>query len=252
MTAKKKLNPEELTDLEQKASGVPPPTAQEEPTEPKASETLPPAASEEPTEPEPKVSGTPLPAAPDPFDAKAMRLPPAFEHNAGVRKIISTIPVRNPHKQEWIRVHPGEGFSDNFGVIILKDDNEFYLLHPHFVSAYENEMTRVRIFVCMSMNKVLFLWAAKLPGSGHKNADSWNNSAIEAAEAAMKRKVRVQSNKALGAYEHYFSDNPTPENDPVWPSDLTYTDMIRIAFVKPGRFIDSHEHEVIKLLREGY
>ncbi len=210
------------------------------------------AAEADPTENKSKiVSGTTPPESPDPFNAKALRLPPAFEQNAGVRKVISTIPVRKPHSQEWIRVHPGEDFSDNFGVIILKDDNEYYLLHPALVGAYENEMTRVRIFVCMSMNKTLFLWAAKLPGSGHKNADSWNNSAIEAAEAAMKRKVRVQSNRALGAYEYFFSDNPTPENDPVWPADLTYNEMLRIAFVKPGRFIDSHNHEVIRLLREG-
>ena len=99
------------------------------------------------------VSGTPPSAAPDPFNAKALRLPPAFEQNAGVRKVISTIPVRKPHSQEWIRVHPGEDFRGNFGVIILKDDNEYYLLHPNLVGAYENEMTRVRIFVCMSMNK---------------------------------------------------------------------------------------------------
>jgi hypothetical protein len=182
------------------------------------------------------VSGTPPLVSPDPFNAKALRLPPAFEHNAGVRKVLSTIPVRKPHGQEWIRVHPGADYSDNFGVIILKDDNEYYLLHPNLVAAYENEMTRVRIFTAMSMNKNLFMWAAKLPGSGHKNSDSWNNSAIEAAEAAMKRKVRVQSNKAINAYEYYFSDNPTPENDPVWP-DMTYDEMIRIAFAKPGRFI---------------
>jgi hypothetical protein len=196
------------------------------------------------------VSGVPPLVAPDPFDAKALRLPPAFEHNAGIRRVISTIPVRKPHGQEWLRSHPGEGFSDNFGVITLKDDNETYLLHPDLVGAYENEMTRVRIFVCMSMNKNLFLWPAKLPGSGHRNADSWNASAIEAAEASMRRKVRIQSNRALGAYEYFFSDNPTPENDPVWP-DLTYSEMLRIAFVKPGRFVDNHNHEVLRLLREG-
>ena len=177
---------------------------------------------------------------------------PRFEHNAGIRKVINDIPVRKPHSQEWIRVHPGQEFSGNFGVIILKDDNEFYLLHPNLVGVYENEMTPVRIFTCMSMNKNLFMWAAKLPGRGHKNADRWANSAIEAAEAAMKRKVRVQSNKGLGAYEFYFSDNPTPENDPVWPADLTFDEMLRIAFAKPGRFIDSHNHEVIRILREGY
>lgn len=185
-------------------------------------------------------------AAPDPFDAKALRLPPEFTKNAGIRKVISTIPVRKPHSQEWIRVHPGEGFSEEYGVIILKDDNEVYLLHPNLVGDYENEMTKVRIFVCMSMNKNLFLWPAKVPGSGNRNADSWNNSAIEAAEAAMKRKVRIQSNRALSAYEYCFSDNPTPENDPVWP-DLTYSEMLRIAFAKPGRFVSDHNHEVLRL-----
>jgi hypothetical protein len=115
----------------------------------------------------------------------------------------------------------------------------------------EDRVWRASSGVARSMNKNLFLWAAKLPGSGHKNADSWNNSAIEAAEAAMKRKVRVQSNRALGAYEYFFSDNPTPENDPAWPNDLSYDEMLRIAFAKPGRFIDSHNHEVIRLLREG-
>jgi hypothetical protein len=196
-----------------------------------------------------KSDASPL-ILPDPFDAKALRLPPAFVQKAGIRKVISTIPVRKPHGQEWLRVHSGEGYSDEYGVIILKDDNEFYLPHPNLVAAYENEMTRVRIFVCMSMNKNLFLWPAKLPGSGNKNADRWANSAIEAAEAAMQRKVRIQSNRGLGAYEHAFSDNPTPENDPVWP-DLTYSEMLRIGFAKPGRFVDDHNHEVLRLLREG-
>jgi hypothetical protein len=197
-------------------------------------------------------SGTPpSAAAPDPFNAKALRLPSAFEHNAGIRKVINDIPVRKPHGQEWIRVHPGPDFVGNYGVIILRDENEFYLLHPNLVGVYENEMTPVRIFTCMSMNKNLFMWAAKLPGRGNKNSDRWASSAIDAAEAAMKRKVRVQSNKGLGAYEFYYSDNPTPENDPVWP-DLEFNEMLRIAFAKPGRFIDSHNHEVIRILREGY
>jgi hypothetical protein len=201
-------------------------------------------------EPKKEEASTILPI-PNPFNAKALRLPPAFEVNAGVRKVISTIPVRRPHAQEWIRVHPDPAYRDKFGVIILKDDNEFYLLDPALVPSYENEMSRVIIFTTMSMNKVTFLWPAKLPGSGHRNADKWNNSAIEAAEAAMKRKVRVQSNKALGAYEYAYSDNPTPENDPVWP-DISFDEMLRIGFAKDGRYINSHDHEVLKLLRQGY
>lgn len=202
--------------------------------------------------PEEIVSGVPPLVTPDPFDAKALRLPPAFEVNAGIRKQLTTVPVRRPHSQEWIRVHPDPAYCGNYGVIILKDDNEVYLLAPAMIPHYENEMTRVTIYTAMSMNKVVFLWPCKLVGSGHKNADRWNSSAIEAAEAAMLRKVRVQSNKGLGAYEHSFSDNPTPENDPVWPEGVSFTDLLRLGFVKAGRYIDNHEHEVLKLLLQGY
>lgn len=215
-------------------------------TDPKK-ETAPPI--EEP-EAEPKLKIASNNDAPNPFNAKALRLPPAYEKNAGVRKQITTIPVRKPHGQEWVRVHPGAEYSDNFGIIELKDDGEYYLLAPHLIGSYENEMKRIQIFTALSMNKNLFLWPCKLPGSGHKLADSWNNSAVEAAKVAMKRKVRIQPNKAISAYEIYFSDNPSPENDPVWP-DLSFNEMIRIAFDKPGRFINGHDHEVLKLLREG-
>jgi hypothetical protein len=217
----------------------------------------------EPTEPtaeKPKVKTTDeqgassiLQSTPNPFSAKSLRLPPAYEVNAGIRKQFTTVPVRKPHAQEWIRVHPDPAYREKFGVIILKADNtdECYLLDPALVPSYENEMTRVIIFTAMSMNKVTFLWPCKLPGSGHRNADKWNNSAIEAAEAAMKRKVRIQSNKALGAYEYAYSDNPTPENDPVWP-DVSFDELLRLGFVKEGRYISDHEHEVLKLLRQGY
>ena len=80
--------------------------------------------------PEEIVSGVPPLVTPDPFDAKALRLPPAFEVNAGIRKQLTTVPVRRPHSQEWIRVHPDPAFCGNYGVIILKDDNEVYLLGP--------------------------------------------------------------------------------------------------------------------------
>ena len=46
------------------------------------------------------VSGTPLLVTSAPFNAKALRLPSAFEHNAGIRKVINDIPVRKPHSQE--------------------------------------------------------------------------------------------------------------------------------------------------------
>jgi hypothetical protein len=59
---------------------------------------------------------------PDPFDLDAIRLDPAFEKTAGVRKVLSTVPVRKPHDQEWFRVHPDPTYRGNFSCIKLKDE----------------------------------------------------------------------------------------------------------------------------------
>jgi hypothetical protein len=186
--------------------------------------------------------------APDPFNVASLRLPPTFQETAGVRKIISTVPVRNPRSQEWFRVYPDEEYRGNFGLIILKEEKEHYLLTPRLVEPLQKEMTPVTIYTVLNRNGVLFLWPAKLSGGGHRNADSWNASAHEAAAAAMKRSVRMQSNMGLGAYEYSFSDNPTPENDPAWP-ELPFGELLRIAFVKTGCFVDNFDHPVIKMLR---
>ena len=63
---------------------------------------------------------TPGQKAPDPFDVEALRLPPSFVETAGVKKILSTVPVRKPHRQEWIRVHPSEAYRGNFATIHLE------------------------------------------------------------------------------------------------------------------------------------
>src|SRR5205085_2751081 len=70
------------------------------------------------------------PRSPDPFDLDSLRLDPAFEEAAGVRKVVSTVPVRKPHDQEWVRVHPDPAYRGNFSCIKLKEDGEFFLLTP--------------------------------------------------------------------------------------------------------------------------
>jgi hypothetical protein len=187
-------------------------------------------------------------AAPDPFNVASLRLPPSFEEAAGVKKLLSTVPVRKPHNQEWIRVHADEAYRGDFGTILLKEEREVYLVKPTLVEALRNELTTVTIYTVINKNGVLFLWPAKRAGSdGRRNSNAWYASAHEAAAAAMKRSTRVSSNLRLGAYEIAFSDNPTPENDPVWP-DLSFSELLQIGFQKPGRYVDDFDHPVIKML----
>jgi hypothetical protein len=174
-------------------------------------------------------------AAADPLNVAALRLSPAFEETAGVRKQLTIVPVRKPHRQEWIRVHPDEAYRGDFATIRLKPSDEYYLVAPTLIETLRNELTLVTIYTTINRAGVVFLWAAPRPSSdGRSPADTWHRSAHEAAAAAMKRLTRVTANKDLGANEIAYSDNPTPENDPVWP-DLPFVELLRLGFEKPGR-----------------
>ena len=64
----------------------------------------------------------------DPFDIENLRLDQAFASTAGVKKLLTTVPVRKPHRQELVRVHPDEAYRVQAAVIELRDDREIYLV----------------------------------------------------------------------------------------------------------------------------
>jgi hypothetical protein len=99
------------------------------------------------------------------------------------------------------------------------------------------------VFTAISRQGVLHLWPARLPTSDGK-VNVWHSSAIEAAQLAMKRWVRVKANMGLGAYEIFEAASTIP--DPEWP-DLPLQELLRIAF--KGRLVDRLDHAVIKRLR---
>jgi hypothetical protein len=49
----------------------------------------------------------------DPFDLSKLRLDQSFVESAGVKKLLTTVPVRKPEKQTFIRVHRGDCFEAN-------------------------------------------------------------------------------------------------------------------------------------------
>jgi hypothetical protein len=199
--------------------------------------------------PKPKlcaVDNTETPA-PDPFSVEALRLDQNFIEKSGVRKLLTTVPVRKPYKQEWFRVHSDPAYRDNFAVIKLEEDGDFYIVKKEIARELINETLKVTIYTCINRQGVVFLWPVRMPDPDAR-VNTWHTSAIEAAEMAMKRSVRMKSNMALKAYEIALQDDPIPETDPVWP-DLTFNELLSIGFRKVGRFVDSFDHPVVKKLR---
>ena len=184
-----------------------------------------------------------LQTAPDPFDPENLRLDQSFVETSGVKKLLTTVPVRKPNNQDFVRVHPDEAYRLTSAIIELKDDREVYLVLPHVAHQLPGECSPVILYTAINRQGVVFLWPVKLPTADGKILE-WHRSAAEAAERAMSAWIRVKADMALGAYAMYEASSTIP--DPIWPT-ASLKDLLKIGF--KDRLVDSLDHPVIKRLR---
>jgi hypothetical protein len=181
--------------------------------------------------------------APDPFDVSKLRLDQSFIEAAGVKKLLTTVPVRRPHQQDFVRVHADPEYRATLAIIEVRDDRETYLLKPDIARELPGEYTMATLYTAISRQGVVHLWPVKLPAPDGRVIE-WHRSAAEAAELAMQKWVRVKPNMALGAYEIFESQGVIP--DPEWPT-LGFNELLRIGF--RDRYVGSLDHPLIKRLR---
>jgi hypothetical protein len=179
----------------------------------------------------------------DPFDPAALRLDQSFAETAGVKKLLTTVPVRRPNPQDFVRVHPAAEYCLLSAVIEFREERECYLLTPAIARELPGEFAVVKLHTTVSRQNVVHLWPVKMP-AGDGRINEWHRSAAEAAELARKRWVRVKANVALGAYEMFEAASTIP--DPVWPTQ-SFQELLEIGF--RDRLVDSVMHPVIKRLR---
>jgi hypothetical protein len=180
---------------------------------------------------------------PDPYDLNNLRLTQSFVERAGVKKLLTTVPVRKPGPQEFFRVHPSPDYRADFPMIDLKEDDEQYLVVSQLVPELIGEIVSVTLFTVLARSNVLLLWPVRLPGPDGKDHAAWR-SAREAAELAQSQWIRVKWNRALGAYDIYAAEGKLSEPD--WPGEA-FQGIIKIGF--QGRLITSLDHQAIKNLR---
>ena len=177
------------------------------------------------------------------FDLESLRVSQDFVKDSGVKKLLTTIPVRKPNRQDFVRVHHDSSYVLDTMLLNLKEERETYLVAPSFRDEIPQELTHTRLALATNRQKVLFLWQLRLPGSSGKT-DAWSMSALEAYEEAKKNWVRISANMSLGAYEIYEALGNL--SDPEWP-DESMDEIVRIAF--RNSFIDSYDHPVLRRLR---
>ena len=179
----------------------------------------------------------------DPFDPQTLRLSQDSASTMGVKKQIVTVPVRKPTRQEFVRVHHEPAFRLDTAILELKAERETYLVHRDLWAEISSEVVPKTILTAMSRQNVLLLWPIRLPSEDGRH-DEWNRSALEAAERAKHRWVRVAANMHLGAYEVFEAPADLPE--PEWP-EISFKEILRIAF--RDRFIEEIGHPVLRRLR---
>ena len=68
------------------------------------------------------------------FDLEGLRLKQDFSTSLGIQKILSHVPVRKPNKTDFVRVHSGDHYRMDVGMIELKDVGESYIVVPAMMS----------------------------------------------------------------------------------------------------------------------
>ena len=181
----------------------------------------------------------------DPFDLANLRLDQSFTQTVGVKKLLTTVPVKKPSPQDWVRVHSDPAYRMDSPIIELKDDGsgEEYIVAQPLVPELIGELRCKTLFTTINRQGVLSLWPVPLPDQDGKVME-WHRSAREGAEMAMDAWTRVRANRSLGAYE--ISQSTGCIAEPVWP-ELSFQQIIKIAF--RDRLIDSFDHVVIMRLR---
>lgn len=177
------------------------------------------------------------------FDLDALRLKQDFNETLGVKKMLTHVPVRKPNKTAFIRVHPGEDYRLDVGIVELKETQETYLVLPAMMQepgVYEL-VQPARIVTYITRQGTPALWPLKLERDGKLNP--WHESALEAARMAENQWVSVRADMQLGAYQIYVATAELPE--PEWP-EQTFSELVRIGF--KGMIVDRPDHPLIQQL----
>jgi hypothetical protein len=181
--------------------------------------------------------------APNPFDPAALVLDQSFTEAVGVKKLLTTVPVRKPNRQDFVRVHSDPAYRLTPAAIIdLKEDREVYLVSPAMASELPGEFAAATLYTAINRQGVLHVWPVKLPGPDGKY-NEWHHSSAEAAELAMYKWVRLTANMSLGAYELFEATGDLPE--PTWP-DLPFPEILKIAF--RDHIVDKVDHPLVQRL----
>lgn len=202
---------------------------------------IPTAPQETPPPAEPELAASaPEPEPLDPFDPERLRVTPEYLAQAGVVKLLVTVPVGRPHPQEYFRVHPDPALRTTLATLEWAEERQFYVLTREILPCLPGEYVNVALYTAINRQGSIRLIPVKLPGSDGRVFEA-HRAMTEAVERAMTRWIRVKWNNSLKSYDVFQASLSIPE--PEWPPDLSLRELLKVGF--RDRLIDKTDHPLI-------
>jgi hypothetical protein len=184
----------------------------------------------------------------DPFAPENLKLPQEFLDQTMATTLLTTILVERPGDQEFIRVHPDEGYRHVAALITHHDERGArYLIHPKFAPQIGNIKFHLeRLFLYTSRQGKLGFWPIKLPKDNREN--TWLESEVAAVEEAMKNWICITSNQHSKSWVTSKAMGSFPEPD--WLQITQGKDVYQLlAIAFKERLILNESHPLIQKLR---
>ena len=131
-------------------------------------------------------------------------------------------------------------------VLEFKQDRISYLVAPELAPYLPGEAVAKVLVTTITIHGAVILWPIRLPDEQGR-LDEWNAVALETAERARSKWIRLMANMPAGTYDVLEAAGQFQE--PEWP-DMPLQNLLAIAF--KDRFIDDLDHAVLKRLRGEY
>jgi hypothetical protein len=178
------------------------------------------------------------------IDPELNRVPQELDPTQGARRAFIGIPVRNPAKFEFFRVHPTDEFHFTTFVLERRQGFErvYYMVAPDLKDTVPQAMVARTLYLCCSKDGSAFVWPVRYLFPGEPD-ERYARTARACAERAKGRWLYILSDPKVG-WQAYDARGDLGE--PQWP-ETTLKGLLNAAF--KGRYITAPDHPVFRELR---
>jgi hypothetical protein len=175
-------------------------------------------------------------------DLKALEVTPTTM--VGAREILSTVAVRRPKNNEFVRVHPEPDYTLTTALYEDKDEGEIFFVMPPMRALVISGLVTKMLTLAVNQLGAVFIWPVPIDDECTRRRNQWNASARSGYQQAKTEWIKLVSDRSSGQYRIYVAEGKLPP--PRWP-DKTFAELLNIAF--QGRNIDREDHPLVQAIR---